>query len=165
MDLGTSNYMSHNIKNKTSQSNASSVSSSQSVSDTSQRPSSVALSGAELDQLMDNHFKHMFDVFNDGLFYMTDDDRLFYNPTFYENYDIASGQCHLDAWLNLVHPLDKAMLKNAVDAHIQEDNRKISTQYRVKNKAGQYVWVEGTAVTKTINGNRFMIGCHRDISD
>nr|WP_269981645.1 EAL domain-containing protein [Vibrio sp. T11.5] len=166
MDLGTSNYMSHNIKNKTSQSNASSVSSSQSVSDTSQRPSSAALSGAELDQLMDNHFKHMFDVFNDGLFYMTDDDRIFfYNPTFYENYDIASGQCHLDAWLNLVHPLDKAMLKNAVDAHIQEDNRKISTQYRVKNKAGQYVWVEGTAVTKTINGNRFMIGCHRDISD
>ncbi|MCG9677049.1 MULTISPECIES: EAL domain-containing protein [Vibrio] len=158
--------MSHIIKNKTSQSNASSISGSRSANENLPGQSSASLSGAELDELMDNHFKHMFDVFNDGIFYMTDDDRIFfYNPTFYEKYDIASGQCHLDAWFNLVHPLDKAMLKGEVDTHFQEDDRKLSTQYRVKNKSGQYVWIEGTAVTKTINGTRFMIGCHRDISD
>ncbi|WP_257001153.1 EAL domain-containing protein [Vibrio coralliilyticus] len=164
--LGTSNQMSQIIKNIPPQSNASSVSKCRYAGEESQGNSSIALSGAELDELMDNHFKHMFDVFNDGIFYMTDDDRIFfYNPTFYENYDIASGQCHLDAWLSLVHPLDKAMLKGEVDAHIQKDEQKISTQYRVRNKTGQYVWIEGTAVTKTINGTRFMIGCHRDISD
>mgnify|MGYP006203710739 CR=1 FL=1 len=69
--LGTSNQMSQIIKNIPPQSNASSVSKCRYAGEESQGNSSIALSGAELDELMDNHFKHMFDVFNDGIFYMT----------------------------------------------------------------------------------------------
>lgn len=132
--------------------------------DNTSTPSS--LTGAELDELMDHHFKHMVDVLNDGIFYMADTEHVcFYNPSFYKRFGIESGQACLQAWLDLVHPMDRRMLEGRVDEHIQEDECKLATQYRVRCTNGQYVWLEGTAITKTVKGKRFMIGCHKDISD
>ncbi|MDN3611801.1 EAL domain-containing protein [Vibrio ostreicida] len=137
--------------------------SSQSLTEQDTRP--PALSGAELDELMDNHFKHMFDVFNDGIFYMTGEHVFFYNPSFYDHYDIEPGLNHLDSWLALVHPLDKHILQQRVTEHLYSEESKMTSQYRVRCKTGQYVWIEGTALTKNIDGQHFMVGCHRDISD
>ncbi|KGY07573.1 EAL domain-containing protein [Vibrio sinaloensis] len=125
-----------------------------------------SLTGAELDELMDDHFKHMIDVLNDGIFYMSDTEHVcFYNPSFYQRFGIQSGHTCLETWLDLVHPMDRFMLQSKVDEHIAEDDFKMATQYRVRCTNGQYVWLEGTAITKTVNGKRFMIGCHKDISD
>jgi len=126
----------------------------------------LGLTGAELDDLMNNHFRHMIDVLNDGIFYMTDSDHVcFYNPSFYSRFGIESGQTNLQTWLDLVHPQDQLSLGTRVDEHIQEDESRVTIQYRIRCTNGQYIWLEGTAVTKTVNGQRFMIGCHKDISD
>lgn len=123
------------------------------------------LSGAQLDGLMDNHFKHMFDVFNDGIFYMSDNEHVcFYSPAFYRRFGINTGHSCLNEWLKLVHPLDREMLDGRVDEHIAQDNLKMTTQYRIRATTGDYVWLEATSITKTINGQRFMVGCHKDIS-
>ncbi len=124
------------------------------------------LTGAELDELMDNHFRHMFDVFQDGIFYMSSTEHVcFYNPSFYERFGIDSGDSCLQAWLDIVHPLDKHAFNERVDEHIQEDGVTATVQYRAKTTEGRYIWLEGTAITKTVNGHRFMIGCHKDVSD
>lgn len=124
------------------------------------------LTGAELDELMDNHFRHVVDVLNDGIFYMSDTEHVcFYNPSFYARFGVESGHTCLQNWLDLVHPLDKVALSERVDEHIQEDESRVTVQYRVRCTNGQYIWLEGTAITKTVNGHRFMIGCHKDISD
>ena len=124
------------------------------------------LTGAELDDLMDNHFSHMIDVMTDGIFYMADSEHVcFYNPSFYTRFGIDSGHTCLQRWLDLVHPLDRKVFRERVDEHIQEDESRETIQYRIRTVNGQYVWLEGTAITRTVNGKRFMIGCHKDISD
>lgn len=127
---------------------------------------SIGLTGAQLDDLMDNQFCHMVDVMNDGIFYMADTEHVcLYNPSFYSKFGINSGHTCLQDWLDLVHPLDRDSLRDEVGDHIQDNESKVTTQYRIRSKNGQYVWLEGTAITKTVNGKRFMIGCHKDISD
>jgi len=125
------------------------------------------LSGAELDALMDNQFRHMIEVLSDGIFYMSDTEHVcFYNPKFYQRFGIeSSGHTSLSKWLDLVHPLDQKELEQKVGEYIEEDGLRVTVQYRVRCTNGQYTWLEGTAVTKTVNGKRFMIGCHKDISD
>ncbi|NOI82005.1 EAL domain-containing protein [Vibrio tubiashii] len=126
----------------------------------------LGLTGAELDDLMDNHFRHMIDVLNDGIFYMSGNEYVcFYNPSFYSRFGIESGHTDLKSWIDLVHPQDQIAFGEKVDEHIQQDGARVVTQYRIRCTNGRYIWLEGTAVTKTVNGKRFMIGCHRDISD
>lgn len=129
-------------------------------------PSQSRLTGAELDDLMDNHFRHMFDVFQDGIFYMSSTEHVcFYNPSFYARFGIESGDSCLQSWLDIVHPLDLHTFHERVDEHIKQDASKVTTQYRARTTEGRYIWLEATAITKTINGHRFMIGCHKDVSD
>ncbi|MFD2017655.1 PAS domain-containing protein [Vibrio olivae] len=128
--------------------------------------SGFPLSGAELDLLMDNHFKHLVDVFNDGIFYMADCEQMFYyNPTFYAQFGIQSGHTSFQKWLELVHPEDRLLLQRRVALHTSTEGKRLSTEYRVKRTDGQYIWVQGTAVTRIKDDQRFLIGCHRDISD
>ncbi|SDH24107.1 PAS domain S-box-containing protein [Vibrio xiamenensis] len=124
------------------------------------------LSGAELDLFMDNHFKHLFDVFSDGIFYMADSSQMFYyNPSFYAQFGIQPGHTSFSAWLDLVHPEDRLLLQRRVALHANMEGKRLSTEYRVRRTDGQYIWVQGTAITKTIDGEVFLVGCHRDISD
>lgn len=142
------------------------VSDSSSDNNEELRDNDIGLTGAELDELMNNHFCHMIDVMNDGIFYMCENDTVcFYNPSFYSRFGIESGHTDLTTWINLVHPHDRASLEGAVEEHIQQDEVRVTTQYRIRSTNGQYIWLEGTAVTKTINGQRFMIGLHKDVSD
>ncbi len=127
---------------------------------------SFPLSGAELDLFMDNHFKHLFDVFSDGIFYMADSDQMFYyNPSFYDQFGIGSGHTSFNTWLALVHPDDRLLLQRRVALHSHMEDKRLATEYRVRRTDGQYIWVQGTAITKTIDGEVFIVGCHRDISD
>lgn len=129
-------------------------------------PSDFGLSGAELDDLMDNHFRHVVDVLSDGIFYMSCNRYVcFYNPSFYKRFGIQSGRTTLEAWIEHIHPLDRRAFEQRVDEHIEQDGVGVSTQYRARCTNGQYIWLEAYAVTKTVNGLKFMIGCHKDISD
>ncbi len=123
------------------------------------------LCGADFDQLMDNNFIHMFDVFSEGVFYLAPDGEVFfYNPSFYEQFGIMSGTIHFSEWQALIHPQDQPAFARKVDHHLLNDNQKITSQYRVRKLNGQYIWIEGTAITKKRDGEVIMIGSHRDVS-
>ncbi|WCE31395.1 EAL domain-containing protein [Vibrio sp. SCSIO 43137] len=107
----------------------------------------------------------VFDASNEGLWYMSvDGDITFYNPTFYQQFDIDVDTAKLDDWLNLIHPLDRKRMSEAVEQHFEYEERK-TTQYRIKTKTGSYVWIQGTGVVKNENGRDYMVGSHKDISD
>lgn len=129
-------------------------------------PPPAPLSGSQLDLIMNDHFKYIIDVFNDGLFYMTGtEDIFFYNPSFYQQFGIENGHIPFEHWLSKIHPFDRNLVKNSVAEHIMTEDSRDSVQYRVRNRAGQYIWVEATGITKSIDGNKFIVGLHSDISD
>lgn len=70
----------------------------------------------------------------------------------------------LSEWYSVVHPQDRIQLEERVNDHVIHEGR-VTTQYRARKTNGQYVWILGTAVTKEHDGETFMVGSHRDISD
>ncbi|AGU93754.1 putative bifunctional diguanylate cyclase/phosphodiesterase [Vibrio campbellii] len=117
-------------------------------------------------QIVEQRFIHIFDVFSEGLFYMDEfGTMVFYNQRFYEQFGINAGRINLDRWLDLVHPLDRERLSKRVDAHINTDNTRVTTTYRLRKPNGQYVWIEGVAMTKETEHGHYMVGSHRDISE
>ncbi|MGP9147071.1 regulatory protein ScrG [Vibrio parahaemolyticus] len=117
-------------------------------------------------KIVEERFIHIFDVFNEGLFYMDEfGTMVFYNQGFYEQLGINAGRINLDRWLDLVHPLDRERLSKRVDAHINTDNTRVTTTYRLRKPNGQYVWIEGVAMTKETEHGHYMVGSHRDISE
>ncbi|RDX38644.1 EAL domain-containing protein [Vibrio campbellii] len=117
-------------------------------------------------QIVEQRFIHIFDVFNEGLFYMDEfGSMVFYNQCFYEQFGINAGRVNLDQWLELVHPLDRERLSKRVDAHINTNNERVTTTYRLRKPNGQYVWIEGVAMTKETEHGHYMVGSHRDISE
>ncbi|AUV85971.1 putative bifunctional diguanylate cyclase/phosphodiesterase [Vibrio campbellii] len=117
-------------------------------------------------QIVEQRFIHIFDVFNEGLFYMDEfGSMVFYNQCFYEQFGINAGHVNLDQWLELVHPLDRERLSKRVDAHINTNNERVTTTYRLRKPNGQYVWIEGVAMTKETEHGHYMVGSHRDISE
>ena len=117
-------------------------------------------------QIVEQRFIHIFDVFNEGLFYMNEfGSMVFYNQCFYEQFGINAGHVNLDQWLELVHPLDRERLSKRVDAHINTNNERVTTTYRLRKPNGQYVWIEGVAMTKETEHGHYMVGSHRDISE
>lgn len=117
-------------------------------------------------QIVEQRFIHIFDVFSEGLFYMDEfGTMVFYNQRFYEQFGINAGRINLDRWLDLVHPLDRERLSKRVDAHINTNNERVTTTYRLRKPNGQYVWIEGVAMTKETEHGHYMVGSHRDISE
>ena len=117
-------------------------------------------------KIVEQRFIHIFDVFNEGLFYMDEfGSMVFYNQCFYEQFGINAGRVNLDQWLELVHPLDRERLSKRVDAHINTNNERVTTTYRLRKPNGQYVWIEGVAMTKETEHGHYMVGSHRDISE
>lgn len=117
-------------------------------------------------KIVEEKFIHIFDVFNEGLFYMDENGSMvFYNQKFYEQFGINAGRINLDSWLELVHPLDRERLSTRVDAHIITNNTRVATTYRLRKPNGQYVWIEGVAMTKESEYGLYMVGSHRDISE
>ncbi len=71
----------------------------------------VSDSDREFLKIVEERFIHIFDVFNEGLFYMDEfGTMVFYNKGFYEQLGINAGRISLEQWLDLVHPLDRERL-------------------------------------------------------
>lgn len=129
----------------------------------------LPLSKIELDELMDHNVKHIVDVLDGGVFSMSETGYIrTYYDAFYKRFGVEQNTFNLQAWLTLVHPLDRSKLQQKIDFHFSGDERRGGTkrglEYRVRTIDGQYTWVAGTAITKEINGKRILVGCHKDIS-
>lgn len=108
---------------------------------------------------------HIFDIVSEGIFHMDNQGCLtFYNPDFYKQFGFSSHTISLQEWYAIVHPQDRTMLEKRVMEHLSS-HQQVTTQYRVRKTNGQYIWIEGIAVNRELNGDKFMVGYHRDISD
>lgn len=108
---------------------------------------------------------HIFDIFSEGIFHMDQQGTMtFYNPSFYQQFGFFSATIALEDWMALVHPLDRMALEQRVDGHLNQESR-VTSEYRARTVDGRYIWLLGTAVTKVENGEMFMVGSHRDISE
>ncbi|MGD8111652.1 EAL domain-containing protein [Vibrio sp. TRT 17S01] len=119
----------------------------------------------EIAELKREYLSDMFDVFSDGLFYMSEQEQFhLYNPNFYNKFGIENNEISLKTWMSLIHPTDRLSLHKRLKELRYIEEKKISTQYRVLRSDGQYSWIEGTVIVKNKDGKRYFIGCHRDIS-
>lgn len=119
----------------------------------------------KLDDTYIKRLVHIFDVFKHGVFYMNEQGLMtFYNPEFYHQFGFKGKTLELADWFNIVHPMDVGLLEERISSHVGNEGN-ACTQYRIRQTNGHYIWIEGVAVTKTICGQSFMVGCHRDISD
>jgi len=110
----------------------------------------------------------IFEASNEGFFYMDKNNNVkFYNTSFYENFEVNLENSTLAEWSELINPEDRRILNENV---LQQKSNKIDifkSQYRVKNKRDEYVWIEaiGKIVLNKYNELEYMIGSHTDITD
>lgn len=72
----------------------------------------------------------------------------------------------LDAWLDLVHADDLALLRAQLDAHVAGKTPHFENEHRIRTRSGDYRWVQvrGLAVRDDERAYR-MAGSQRDITD
>ncbi|AUI87385.1 sensor domain-containing phosphodiesterase [Vibrio azureus] len=109
---------------------------------------------------------NLIDIFSEGFFYMDETGKvILHNQEFYKQFGLQSGHIDIDRWLSLVHPLDRLNLSTKVEQHISTDQVREAALYRVRKTNGQYMWLEGIAITQKTHLGHHMVGIHRDISE
>lgn len=77
------------------------------------------------------------------------------------------GENHLQAWLDRIHPEDRAALEKGLAEHCAGDSERFEIEFRIKHAAGHWVWIQLRG--KVIDWNRehkplTMYGVHLDIT-
>ncbi|MGY2574671.1 sensor domain-containing phosphodiesterase [Vibrio sp. C8] len=120
-----------------------------------------------MDELIQKRFNNMFNSAVEGLWMMMPDGQVsFYNQRFYEQFNIDC-QTTLDNWIQLIHPDDRKPFSNNVTTHVKAvgDDNCVITQYRVKKKDGDYIWIEGTGINQVDDFGEYMVGNHKDVTE
>lgn len=111
-----------------------------------------------------NNLIDLFNLSHTGLWEMSSDNCvIFYNAKFYEQFDISPTGSTLDDWVHLIHPEDCDKFEHDARRQKVSDMESFSTEYRVRNKDGQYLWIEAQGIAN-FDGDGHMIGTHTDIS-
>ncbi|MGM0580772.1 MAG: PAS domain-containing sensor histidine kinase [Bacteroidota bacterium] len=74
---------------------------------------------------------------------------------------------HTQLWEQLLHPEDRERAINSLNAFISGKRKEYNIQFRLKHKAGHYIWVQSTAqLTLDKEGQPIRVsGSHRDITE
>ena len=113
-------------------------------------------------------FLDIFDASNEGLWEMTPDNQVnFYNTHFYSRFDINLNNSHLNEWLMLIHPDDTGYFSDNITRQMAANTERFKSRYRVRDKSGQYRWIEAVGVTKFDEQRQllYMVGSHKDITE
>lgn len=113
-------------------------------------------------------FLLIFEASNEGFFYMDKNNNVkFYNTSFYENFDVELENSTLTEWSELIYPEDRKELNENMLLQMLNRIDILKSQYRVKNKKDEYVWIEaiGKIVLDKNNEIDYMIGSHTDITE
>lgn len=74
----------------------------------------------------------------------------------------------LEEWINLVHPDDVSVAKNALTAHFENQTPDYSVEIRMRHKDGHYIWIyDKGKVSKWDESGKplMMFGTHQDITE
>ena len=74
---------------------------------------------------------------------------------------------NIETWESLIHPEDKAMVKEILNDHLKDDSIPYKFDYRVRTKSGAWKWIAnyGKVVARDSQGKPLrMGGIHEDIS-
>ncbi|MCD5410889.1 MAG: GGDEF and EAL domain-containing protein [Clostridiales bacterium] len=110
----------------------------------------------------------IFEAAKEGMWDMDDDGNVrFFNSSFYKNFDVSLDKSTLNEWIHLVHPEDKHLFSENVVMQKIKRIEVFKSQYRVKNKNNEYVWIEAIGKAQyDADGNMiFMVGAHVDITE
>lgn len=112
-------------------------------------------------------FFKILNTSNDGLWYQDRDGNVeFYSESFYQSFDIPLKHSKFDDWLKLVHPLDVEYLSSeAKNQQNHSSNDRVVSRYRVRDKQGNYRWIEAIGVNVDMGGESYLVGTHKDVSD
>ncbi|EKO3536459.1 EAL domain-containing protein [Vibrio fluvialis] len=110
--------------------------------------------------------EHVFDSSFDGLWVMDNNDIVhFKNDNFYSQFELPSMKSHIGKWFDLIHPKDRFYIEQIYEKSKSQDNERVNCVYRVRNKSGQYIWIESNNIFTREKGIVLVVGCHRDITE
>jgi PAS domain S-box-containing protein len=97
-------------------------------------------------------------------------EEVYFSPRWYEmlGYNVGELPYEFNTWEKLVHPEDRAWVKEILYSHLRDSSVPYSFEYRMLTKSGKCKWIAnyGKVVMRDKNGQPLrMIGIHRDISD
>jgi len=92
------------------------------------------------------------------------------SPRWFEmlGYKVNELPENVSTWKRLIHPEDKSLVIDTLNAHLQDSSFPYAFDYRVLTKSGEWKWIAnyGKVVVRDENGLALrMVGTHRDISD
>lgn len=88
-----------------------------------------------------------------------------YSPRFEEMLGVTDLPRRLDAWLDLVHPDDRAMVQAALDDHVRGLTPHIEVEYRARHADGRWRWMLARGLAER-HGHRVRVaGSQTDITD
>lgn len=125
---------------------------------------------AEKVKLDEERFNLAVNGANDGLW-----DIDLVNSTFYYSprwksmlgYEADDFENASSAWDTLVHPEDKIGIMKSIDACLLSTTDRFSNEYRMRHKAGHYVWIlDRGLIKRNVDGKPIRLtGFHSDISE
>lgn len=113
-------------------------------------------------------FIDIFEASHEGLWEMGPDLQVnFFNRSFYNSFEVSTGGSNLDEWIALVHPDDVHLFTRNVEQQIGNMSTIVDSEYRVKNKVGEYRWIAAKGTSRfDPDGNLiYMVGSHKDVTE
>ena len=93
-------------------------------------------------------------------------DELEVTPRLHAIMSLPDGSLTSSAWYERVHPNDADKYRNVIRAHFKSDATRLSTEYRVRNGEGDYIWVTDNATSVRDTDQRVirLVGAISDIT-
>lgn len=113
------------------------------------------------------HVEELIEASGEGLWKMyPDGEVVFYNKEFYKKIDIDPQKAMIDDWIRLIHPEDTKQFSENLTEHISGELSRFTSQYRIKSKMGDYIWIEAKAAARYDEKGQFlyMVGSHMNIT-
>lgn len=88
-----------------------------------------------------------------------------YRSLGYEDHEVTNGSAEM--WERLIHPDDKDRVLDAREKHFKGDVQRYEAEYRIKNKAGEWLWIlaRGQVIERDNQGKPArVVGTHTDVT-
>jgi PAS domain S-box-containing protein len=121
-------------------------------------------------RLSDERWRFALDESGEGVWdWCGDTNRVFYSSRWKEMLGHGDAEIgdQLEEWMGRIHPDDRPRVQPEFDRHFRGETASYGTEYRVRTKAGSYIWVlsRGRVVRRAPDGRPLRaVGTHSDIT-